>query len=150
MYRTEKEVQIVMNILFYTAGNPEIGARFRQSLEHMETLEHVTDCWNYHDLRMHFEKLAPLPEAVVLYAATSDELESFLAFRPRLDDVFFILVLPDDREETIAKGHLLRPRFVAYKDDDFSRITAVLEQLIKRQPQLRAEVLPGFPGRQAG
>ncbi|WP_153306499.1 hypothetical protein [Desulfogranum japonicum] len=136
-----------MNILFYTAGSSDIGSRFRQSLEHIEALESVTDCWNYHDLRAHFEKLAPLPEAVVLYAASSEELESFSVFRPRLDNVFFILVLPDDQDETIAKGHLLRPRFLAYKDEDFSQITAVLQQLMKKQ-QEQTDAVPGlFPGK---
>jgi hypothetical protein len=66
---------------------------------------------------------------VILQVAPRQELGTFVVFRSRLEQVFFILVLPDANEETVARGHRLRPRFIAYEDSDFSEVVAVLNRL---------------------
>jgi hypothetical protein len=41
-----------------------------------------------------------------------------------------ILILPDHDPATIAKGHLLRPRFIAWLDDDFSQVETCLIKML--------------------
>jgi len=39
---------------------------------------------------------------------------------------------PDQEENTIAKGHSLRPRFVTYADSDFPDVVAALGKTLRR------------------
>jgi hypothetical protein len=122
-----------MNVLLYAAQQTESGERLKQSIEMVESLESVTACWNLSQLVDLFKTPEPLPETVVLQAANKQELVIFESFRFKLEQVFFILVLPDADKETIATGHRLRPRFIAYEDSDFTEVGAVLEQLKARE-----------------
>lgn len=132
-----------MNVLLYAAKHTESGERLKHSIEAVGSLESLIDCWNLSELVAYFQIPDPLPETVVLQAATNKELRAFEAFRFRLEQVFFILVLPDAQAETIAWGHQLRPRFIVYQDSDFSEVGAVLDRLDAR----RKEILnsPLFP-----
>lgn len=128
-----KKWGFVMNVLLYTAKHTESGDRLKHSIETVEFLESLTDCWNLSDLVEFFKTPDPLPDTVVLQAATRQDLRVFEKYRFRLEQVFFILVLPDSDEETIARGHQLRPRFIVYQDSDFSEVGAVLNQLNARK-----------------
>jgi hypothetical protein len=128
-----------MNVLLYAARHTESGERLQHSIASLGNLGRLTDCWNMKELTRLFQTPAPLPEIVVLQAADREDLQRLLPFRFRLEQVFFILILPDAEKETIACGHQLRPRFIAYQDSDFSEIRAVLNRLEAR--------LTGFPDR---
>lgn len=125
-----------MNVLLYAAKHTESGERLKHSIEAVGSLESLIDCWNLSELVAYFQIPDPLPETVVLQAATNNELRAFEAFRFRLEQVFFILVLPDAQAETIAWGHQLRPRFIVYQDSDFSEVGAVLDRLDARQKEI--------------
>lgn len=121
-----------MNILLYAAKNTESGERLKRAIETLNSLESLTDYWNISDLVHHLRTPAPLPEAVVLHAANKYELRTLECFRFRLEQVFFILVLPDADSETVARGHQLRPRLIVYQDSDFSEVGAVLDRFESR------------------
>jgi len=118
-----------MNVLLYTTKNSESGERLKQSIEALNSLETLTDCWNISDLIHELQMPGPLPETVILQAANTQELTTLASFRSRLEQVFFILVLPDADADTVARGHQLRPRFIAYQDSDFSEVGAVLDRI---------------------
>lgn len=118
-----------MNVLFYAARRTPSSERLKRSIKATEALETLTDCRNLTELIDFFRTHDPLPHVVVLQVATRHELGTFEVFRLRLEDAFFILVLPDAQEETVARGHQLRPRFIAYEDSDFSEVVAVLNRL---------------------
>jgi len=67
----------------------------------------------------------------VLLAASRKDLQDILSIGELLGDVRIIIVLPDREEETIAKGHILRPRFTTYTDSDFEDIAAVLKKMLQ-------------------
>ena len=71
------------------------------------------------------------PAIAVLIAQTWGELANFLQIRNLLRDVRVVLVLPDRDAETIAKGHVLQPRFFSYLDSDAGEVTAVVEKMLK-------------------
>jgi hypothetical protein len=121
-----------MNVLLYAAKHTEIGERLKQSIETLPSLESLINCRNFPELMRYLQTPDPLPETVVLQAANRQELKSIDPFRFRLEQVFFILVLPDADVETVACGHQLRPRFIVYQDSDFSEISAVLNRLESR------------------
>ncbi|WP_028319760.1 hypothetical protein [Desulfobulbus elongatus] len=122
-----------MNVLLYTAKNTESGERLQHAIEALGSLESLIDCRTISDLIRHLQSPGPLPETVVLQAADKRELNALASFRFRLEQVFFVLVLPDADAETVARGHQLRPRFIAYQDSDFSEVGAVLDRIESRQ-----------------
>nr|WP_321464796.1 hypothetical protein [uncultured Desulfobulbus sp.] len=121
-----------MNVLLFTAKHTESGERLKDSIKALPNLESLTDCWNMGELLRHFQTPDPLPEAVVLQATCTNDLQCLSPFRFRLEQVFFILILPNAEVETVASAHQLRPRFIAYQDSDFSEIEAVLNRLAAR------------------
>nr|WP_320010036.1 hypothetical protein [uncultured Desulfobulbus sp.] len=121
-----------MNVLLFRSNQTESGERLKRSIKALDNLESLTDCWNMQELLRHFQTPVPLPETVVLQATNTQELLSLSPFRFRLEQVFFVLILPDAETETVASAHQLRPRFIAYQDSDFSEIEAVLNRLEAR------------------
>lgn len=121
-----------MNVLLYTDQHSESGERLKHAITALDKLEKLTDCGSMGDLMRHLQTPEPLPETVVLQASCTRDLQRLAPFRFRLEQVFFILILPDAEAETVACGHQLRPRFIAYQDSDFSEIEAVLKRLQSR------------------
>ena len=131
-----------MNVLLYTDQHTESGERLSHSIKALDDLETLTNCGSMGDLLRHFQTPDPLPETVVLQATCTKDLQRLAPFRFRLEQVFFILILPDAEADTVACGHQLRPRFIAYQDSDFSEIEAVLKRLQSRCATLGAMVSP--------
>ena len=119
-----------MNLLFYTTEEEETGGRFQKVIDTIvpkgmgET--HCTIKSLAHRLRQ------PRYESTiaVLLAATREDLYDLLSIRDLLRGISIILILPDRNADTIAKGHILRPRFLTYKDSNFGEITAVLGKML--------------------
>lgn len=126
-----------MNVLLYTDQQTESGQRLKHSIEVLDERETLIDCGTMGDLMRHLQTPEPLPETVVLQASSTLDLQRLTPFRFRLEQIFFILILPDAEAETVACGHRLRPRFIAYQDSDFSEIEAVLKRLQSRGTSLR-------------
>lgn len=61
-----------------------------------------------------------------------DELAALLRWRELLQGLSLLLVLPDDREDTVRGGHLLRPRFITFAGNDFGEVIAVLRRILAR------------------
>lgn len=132
-----------MNVLLYAAKHTDIGERLKQSIEALPSLELLIDCRSFPELMRHLQTPEPLPETVVLQAANRQELKNIEPFRFRLEQVFFILVLPNADAATVACGHQLRPRFIVYQDSDFSEISAVLNRLESRHGRTACNGSPG-------
>ncbi len=124
-----QDYERAMEIFLYTRKNTEIGARLTRSIRAFGSLDSLIECWNFTDLLDCLNDPAPLPETVVFQAETEEELQALHRYRFRLEQVFFVLVLPSAEEQIIAKGHTLRPRFIAYQDSNFCEVCAVLQQL---------------------
>ena len=67
----------------------------------------------------------------VLMAGNHEELMNIFSIRDLLRDLQIILVIPDQKEETVALAHQLRPRLLTYIDGDLSMITIVLGKMLK-------------------
>jgi hypothetical protein len=66
----------------------------------------------------------------ILLVSSKEDLQNIIYFRDLLWDIKIILILPDSDPDTIAKAHLLRPRFLSYCDSDFQDVAAVLSRMI--------------------
>ena len=70
-------------------------------------------------------------DVVVLMATNHEEFMSIFSIQPLLRDRRLILITPDQKEETVALAHRLRPRLLASIDDDLSKVTMVLSKMLK-------------------
>lgn len=70
---------------------------------------------------------------VVLLAIDETQLLRLVALKSLMDNVHTIIVLPDRKTETVNMGHQLQPRLIAYNDDNFNDVAAVLSQMIEKQ-----------------
>ena len=67
----------------------------------------------------------------VLLAASDENLQELLAICDLLSNIRIILILPDDKKETIAKGYRLYPRFISNITSDFKDVGAVMKNILK-------------------
>ena len=67
----------------------------------------------------------------VLFTVDGKDLVDLLSIRDLLDDIGIILILPDDKKETISAGHRLRPRYISYADGNFKDVAAVLRKMLE-------------------
>ncbi len=65
----------------------------------------------------------------VLLAARPDELDQMVALSAWLHGLPIILKVPDGSIETIAKAHLLRPRYLMGPCVDYDELRAVIQQI---------------------
>jgi hypothetical protein len=71
------------------------------------------------------------PSLVILLFENRGELAEILPVRHWFQDISIILIVPDRTPETIALAHQLRPRFLAYRQDDFGTVAAVVGKMLK-------------------
>lgn len=67
---------------------------------------------------------------LLLIISCAGELHRLTAMGELIQDCRSILVLPDQKQDTVAAGHRLYPRFISYQDSDFSDVRCVLETMI--------------------
>ena len=120
-----------MNLLLYTSGTDDAS---RKLVEMALTFAAKGTAEIFHSLENLTNRLTQPKNnqtAVVLHAATEKELAQMLSINDFLQDIKLILILPDNKEPTIAKGHKLHPRFLSYADSDFADIGAVLNKMFE-------------------
>ncbi len=67
----------------------------------------------------------------VLSASSRDELQQMQPFRGLLTEIYIILVIPDRKKSTIELAHLLLPRFLSQKTDNFVDLGKVLNKMVR-------------------
>ncbi len=128
-----------MNVLFYSASLKGIGRRFlRIILSHLPQ-DRIEICRSIAALDSRLHKPLEGLTIAAFHIHGGEELEGLIARRELLADFRTILVLPDSEEITIARGHLLRPRFVVYGDGDLPDASVVLGKMLQGN-QNRARV----------
>jgi hypothetical protein len=69
--------------------------------------------------------------AVLVLGPSHEDLRRIVSLREYLKEARVLLVLGDEREETIALAHRLRPTYISDIDDGSSGVISVLKQLAK-------------------
>lgn len=119
-----------MNLLFYAPVADATGNRLQRVVEALVLPEEIEICRTMAGLLAALRRPTHDLIIAVLLAATNEDLTGFLALRPLLSNVRVILILPDRDNETVARAHFMRPRFLAYADSDFIDVAAVLHKML--------------------
>jgi len=122
-----------MNILFYEPAITEKGkAILREIVDHL-TLEEKFEVYQTIDSFSHrLNHLIGEPTITILFINTKEDLLELLSIKHLLFDTKIILILPDQEEDTIAKGHSLRPRFLTFSNSDLKEVSAVFNKILKK------------------
>ena len=72
------------------------------------------------------------PDSIaVLSAANREELQKMQLLRGLLTEIYVVLVIPDRKKRTIELAHLLLPRFLSQKKDNFIDLGNVLDKMFR-------------------
>ena len=123
-----------MSVLFYATSKNGTGERLyrivktfvpKKTLEVFRTIDSLAhklrEPRNDHDI-------------AILVPKSKQELQELIGMNDFLGELRIILVLPNKGEDTVAKAHSLRPRFLTYKDSDFLDVAAVLTKMLSHTP----------------
>lgn len=120
-----------MNVLFYNPLTDEQAEENRKLIENTALAVHTEVFANMEHLAKRLRRPCGLLTIAVLYAPRSQDLEALLTIKELIQEVYGLLILPDRKENTISKGHLLRPRFLTYMDADQGDVGLVLTKMIE-------------------
>ncbi len=76
-------------------------------------------------------QIGTIPELFVFAPATDSKLSELIDHKDLFDSYPIILVLPNRRDSTIHKGHLLTPNFLTFWDSDLTEVSDVLTKMQK-------------------
>ena len=122
-----------MKVLVYAAEAERSAHLFQCMIEVIETQAMEGGVETYWTMSS-FARMLRQPKSdvavAVLLAATKEELSEILSIKDLMLNLRIILILGDAEEDTIAKGHKLRPRFLTYSDSDSADVAAVLSKML--------------------
>jgi len=120
-----------MTLLIYTTRMEGAGERLLQIVDTVVSGENVKIYRTVDGLSRGLRQPRNEVTLAILLASSKEDLINLLSIRDLLSDMKIILILPDSDPETVAKGHMLRPRFLTYRDSDFVDVAAVLSLMVR-------------------
>jgi hypothetical protein len=120
-----------MCLLVYIPKMDEQGKQLQRMVRNMVWQDSMEIFYEFNLFNTRLRYRTGHEDIALLYASTSKDLDDLVACRDLFSNLRLVIVLPDGEEVTIAKGHLLRPRFMSYLDSGFSDISAVLQKMLK-------------------
>ena len=124
---------MAMKLLLYFKETNSTTKHLQRVVEKLVPPKGVT---SYHSFKTLSERLHQPKNGLnilVLVAGDVLDLSNFITLKNTLSEFRIILVLPDHDEKTLAMGHKIFPRFVSFTDSNFSDVTLVIKNLLKKQ-----------------
>jgi hypothetical protein len=120
-----------MDLVFYRAAKNNSKERFLQELEAVIPRAQIVVCHSLEELAR--SMMRPFYDllAVVLVVADLRDLTNLLALRSLICDAHVIVILPNRKNDTLSRGHRLRPRFLTFADADPADVVAVVRKMLR-------------------
>lgn len=117
-------------ILFYAAEKSHVV----ETMEHMviEQLPSrpLVHCRSLAVLEQRLRRPRNDIEVVLISVSDAIEMRQLNTMRPLLLDLRLVIVLPTREPDIVAWAHKLVPRFIAYADNGYEQIGAVLKKML--------------------
>jgi hypothetical protein len=120
-----------MQVLFYAGGDDPYQKRLEAAVYKVIPKSQTESFKRLADFR---ERLrAPIePDSIaVLSASSREELQQMQQLRGLLTETYVVLVIPDRKKSTLELAHLLLPRFLSQKKDNFLDLSKVLNKMYR-------------------
>jgi len=118
-----------MNAILFTKIFDKQGEQLVKTLQDSLNEIKIKVVYSLYDVVQNLRGAMQNSTVVLLHAASHDSLDDIMLIREKLGGTRIILILPDEEDDTVAKGHLLRPRFISTVNCDFNNILAVLNKM---------------------
>jgi len=120
-----------MQLLYYSHGQDQDNKRLEMAVHKVipaSQIERFESLGNFAErLRRPVE-----PESIAVFSVSSrKELQRMQRLRGLLTEIFVVMVIPDRKKGTIELAHLLLPRFLSQKKDDFVNLAKVLDKMYR-------------------
>ncbi|MBF0525188.1 MAG: hypothetical protein HQK56_08825 [Deltaproteobacteria bacterium] len=119
-----------MKVLFYANPQNMFGHKVRDLITTLTGGKEEEYFQTVDDLGLRLRQPMMGNFIAVIAAASREELAHILTNWHFFLGIRIVLILPDREEDTVSKGHSLRPRFMSYADDDLNELAAVLGKMI--------------------
>jgi hypothetical protein len=120
-----------MQLLFYSSGDDQNNKRLEAAV-HKVILESKIELFKrLDDFRERLRRPMEPHSIAVLSASNRDKLQQMKLLRGLLAEICVVLVIPDRKKSTIELAHLLLPRFLSQKNDNFINLSKVLNKLYR-------------------
>lgn len=119
-----------MSIVLYSNEPGDVAQRLQKIIKDLRPEEKMEFFQTIDLLTERLRKPRGDMNIAVLLSVNRADLLEILSIKDLFEDIRTILILPDRDDETIARGHRLRPRFITFMDSDFKDFAAVLRKML--------------------
>ena len=120
-----------MHVFFYIPVIDKRSEANRKIVENAAHAAHTEVFSSIEDLAGGLRRVLFGDTITVLYAPRVKDFQALFSIKELLQEVYVLLMLPDRKESTISKGHILRPRFLTFVDADLVNVGLVLTKMIE-------------------
>lgn len=120
-----------MSVLLYAPISESIREKAQNEIEKLVPAKEIETYQTKEDLSSRLCGPRKDSTVAVLIATNKKRFLEIFSLRELLGDLRIILLLPDREEDTIHKGHSLRPRFLGYAESDLGMVAPVLKKMCK-------------------
>lgn len=120
-----------MNIIYYYSGKDDSSRKVKRIIEIVVATEKYQVFHKLPDFENYLRASVSHQDIIILQADNVEILQKLTALQDFFSNQRIILILPDNKKETIALGHALRPRFITYPDSDLREMATVLSNMLR-------------------
>ncbi len=124
-YTLRKEMTSMI-LLFASQRNRVVETLESQLADHK-----IVRCRSVASMAQRLSKPRHGVEVVLIIVHNSEEMAGISEIKELVRDMRIVMVLPHHDEHMVAWGHQLGPRFIAYADNGYERIGAVLQKMLQ-------------------
>ena len=119
-------------IFLYTRELRAAEKRLRCIFETLVSGDRIEVCRSVRALEKKLGKLKASGSRTlaVLFSADRKDLKDLIAIQDLLEDAFVIMVLSDEKRETISLAHKIRPRFITFRSSSFADVAEVSARVL--------------------
>jgi hypothetical protein len=129
-----KEYLNSMQLLLYSSGDDRNQRRLEEAVRKVVPESQIELFRRLGDFGERL-RLSVDPDSIaVLSASNREELQQMQPLRGLLSEIYIVLVVPDRKKSTIELAHLMLPRFLSRKSDNFSDLRKVLNKMYRHGP----------------
>ena len=134
-------------IIFFSTSCGEAEERLLRVIETVVTVRNIKTYRTIDSLSRGLRQRRNDDDIAILLASSKVELHylNLISLRNLLSDMKIIVILPDSNADTVAKGHILKPRFLSYCDGDFQDVVAVLSRMIENMATDKKIIMTSKP-----
>jgi len=120
-----------MQLLFYSTGDGQNKKRLESAVHKVIPASKIELFNKLSDFKKRLRMPIEPDSIAVLSAANREELQKMQLLRGLLTEIYVVLVIPDRKKRTIELAHLLLPRFLSQKKDNFIDLGNVLDKMFR-------------------